>query len=146
VIKVALYSERARQGVVAARELIAQHGLAPDLAGVRAARQLVLAAPEGSPARAVTLGTDFYSASGARDLLMHVQEHRFTTAQLGEMLRPLGLELLGFEFGDPSVPAAYRARFPEDRAATSLENWGRFEDEHPEVFAGMYQFWCAKPA
>ncbi|HSD40734.1 MAG TPA: tetratricopeptide repeat protein [Burkholderiales bacterium] len=146
VMKIALYSERARQGVVAARELIARHGLGADLEGVRAARQLVFAAPEASPARTVTLGRDFYSASGARDLVMHVQEHRFTTAQLAEMLRTLGLELLGFEFGDPSVPAAYLNRFPEDRAATSLENWGRFEDEHPEVFAGMYQFWCAKPA
>jgi tetratricopeptide (TPR) repeat protein/SAM-dependent methyltransferase len=146
VMKLALYSERARQGVVAARELIAQQGLGGDIEGVRAARQLVFAAPEGSPARIVTLGRDFYSASGARDLAMHVQEHRFTTAQLGELLRALGLELLGFEFGDPSVPAAYRQRFPQDPTATSLEHWGRFEDEHPEVFAGMYQFWVAKPA
>lgn len=146
VMKLALYSARARQGVITARELIARHGLGGDIDGVRAARQLVFAAPEGSPARAVLLGTDFYSASGARDLVMHVQEHRFTTAQLGEFLRALGLELLGFEFGDPSVPAAYRARFPEDPAATSLENLGRFEDEHPEVFAGMYQFWVAKPS
>ena len=146
VMKLALYSERARQGVVAARELIARQGLGGDIEGVRAARQLVFAAPEDSPARIVTLGRDFYSASGARDLAMHVQEHRFTTAQLGELLRALGLELLGFEFGDPSVPAAYRQRFPQDPTATSLENWGRFEDEHPEVFAGMYQFWVAKPA
>jgi SAM-dependent methyltransferase len=146
VMKVALYSERARRGVVAARQLIDRHGLGTDLEGVRAARQLVLAEPEGSPARAVTVGKDFYFASGARDLVMHVQEHRFTTAQLGEMLRTLGLELLGFEFSDPSVPATYRRRFPDDPAAASLENWGRFEDEHPEVFVGMYQFWCAKPA
>jgi tetratricopeptide (TPR) repeat protein/SAM-dependent methyltransferase len=145
VMKLALYSERARQGVVAARELIARHGLGGDIDGVRAARQLVFAEPEGSSARIVTLGRDFYSASGARDLAMHVQEHRFTTAQLGELLRALGLELLGFEFSDPSVPAAYRQRFPQDPTATSLENWGRFEDEHPEVFAGMYQFWVAKP-
>jgi tetratricopeptide (TPR) repeat protein/SAM-dependent methyltransferase len=146
VMKLALYSERARQGVIAARELIARHGLGGDIDGVRAARQLVFAAPEGSPARSVTLGTDFYSASGARDLVMHVHEHRFTTARLGELLGALGLELLGFEFSDPTIPAAYRQRFPQDPAATSLENWGRFEDEHPEVFAGMYQFWAAKPA
>jgi hypothetical protein len=75
---------------------------------------------------------------------MHVQEHRFTTAQLGEWLRALELDLLGFEFDDASVPAAYRRRFPEDPAATSLENWGRFEDECPETFAGMYQFWVAR--
>jgi hypothetical protein len=106
----------------------------------------VIAEPESSPARGVTRRHDFYSASGARDLLMHVQEHRFTAAQLGEFLRALGLELLGFEFSDPSIPAAYRRRFPDDPAAASLANWGRFEDEHPEVFAGMYQFWAARAA
>ncbi len=146
VMKLALYSERARRGVVAARELIARHGLRGDIEGLRAARQLVLAEPAGSLAREVTLSRDFYSASGARDLAMHIQEHRFTTAQLGEWLRALELELLGFEFEDPSVPAAYRRRFPRDAAATSLENWGRLEDEHPDIFAGMYQFWVAKPA
>jgi Flp pilus assembly protein TadD/SAM-dependent methyltransferase len=146
VMKLALYSERARTGVVAARELIARAGLGGDREGIRAARQLVLAEPESSPARRVTRGHDFYSASGARDLLMHVQEHRFTAAQLGEFLRALGLELLGFEFADPGVLAAYRQRFPEDPAAASLANWGRFEDEHPEVFTGMYQFWAARTA
>ena len=146
VMKLALYSERARRGVVATRELIARHRLRGDIEGLRAARQLVLAEPAGSPAREVTLSRDFYSASGARDLVMHVEEHRFTTSQLGEWLRALDLELLGFEFQDPSVPAAYRQRFPQDPVATSLENWGRLEDEHPEIFAGMYQFWVAKPA
>lgn len=142
VMKLALYSERARAGVVAARELIARAGLGADPAGIRAARQLVLAEPESSPVRAVTRGGDFYSASGARDLLMHVQEHRFTAAQLGAFLRALGLELLAFEFGDPAIPAAYRERFPDDPDAASAANWERFEEEHPEVFAGMYQFWA----
>lgn len=146
VMKLALYSERARQGVVAARALIARHGLGADLEGVRAARQLVLAQPAGSPVRALALGHDFYSASGARDLVLHVQEHRFTAAQLGDFLRALGLELLGFEFGDPAVPAAYRQRFPDDPAGTALVNWARFEDERPEAFSGMYQFWAARAA
>jgi hypothetical protein len=105
----------------------------------------VLAEPAGSSARGVTLSRDFYSASGVRDLAMHVEEHRFTTVQLGEWLRALALELLGFEFEDPGVLAAYRQRFPRDAVATSLENWGRLEDEHPYIFAGMYQFWVAKP-
>jgi hypothetical protein len=131
---------------VAARELIAHAGLRGDLEGIRAARQLVLAEPESSPVRALALGPDFHSASGARDLLMHVQEQRFTAAQLGEFLRALGLELMGFEFGDPSIPAAYRQRFPDDPAAASLANWGRFEDERPEAFTGMYQFWAARAA
>ncbi|MFO1364232.1 MAG: tetratricopeptide repeat protein [Burkholderiales bacterium] len=100
----------------------------------------------GQPGRGAALGHDFYSASGARDLVLHVQEHRFTAAQLGDFLRALGLELLGFEFGDPAVPAAYRQRFPDDPAGTALVNWARFEDERPEAFSGMYQFWAARAA
>jgi len=145
VMKLALYSERARAGVVAARALIARDGIAPDLAGIRAARELVLALPADSPARAVALGTDFYSASGARDLLLHVQEHRHTLAQLDGMLRTVGLEFLGFEFGDPAPAAAYRERHPDDPAATSLANWARLEDDQPEIFVGMYQFWVLRP-
>ena len=145
VMKLALYSERARAGVVAARALIARHGLEPDLAGVRAARELVLALPADSPERAVTLGTDFYSTSGARDLMLHVQEHRHTLAQLDGMLRAVGLEFLGFEFGDPAPAAAYRDRYPDDPAATSLANWARLEEDQPEIFVGMYQFWVLRP-
>jgi len=146
VMKVALYSELARRGVVAARELIARHALEPDLDGIRAARALVLAAPDDSPARALTQSPDFYSASGARDLVLHVQEHRFSTAQLAASIGALGLEFLGFELADPGVLLAYRARFPDDPTAVSLENWGAFEAERPHVFAGMYQFWVGAPA
>ena len=146
VMKVALYSEVARRGVVAARELIARHGLGADREGIRAARQLILAQPEASPVRPLVHSPDLYSASGARDLVLHVQEHRFTAAQLADSIRALGLEFLGFELADRGVRRAYRERFPEDPTAVSLGNWGRFEAEHPHVFAGMYQFWAGSPA
>ena len=145
-MKVALYSELARRGVVAARELIAQHGLDGELDNIRAARQLVLAQPEDSPARWPAASADFYSASGTRDLLLHVQEHRFTLARVNEAIDSLGLEFLGFEFADPEVPHAYRQRFPEDPALTSLAQWETFEKSSPGVFSGMYQFWVRKPA
>jgi SAM-dependent methyltransferase len=146
VMKIALYSELARTGVVEARAIAAREGLGADLAGVRALRRLVRALPESSPARALALSTDFASASGARDLMLHVQEHRFTTARIAAALDALDLEFLGFEITRPTVLAAYRERFPDDRDARSLERWGRFEAEHPDTFSGMYQFWVAAPA
>jgi Tfp pilus assembly protein PilF/SAM-dependent methyltransferase len=146
VMKLALYSEIGRRGVVAARELIAQRGLGADREGIRAARQLVLAQPEQSAVGPLRHSPDLYSASGTRDLVLHVQEHRFTAAQLADSIRAVGLAFLGFELADRGVLRAYRERFPEDPAAVSLENWGRFEAEHPHVFAGMYQFWAGPPA
>ncbi len=145
VMKLALYSEIARRGVVAARELIGQQGLSADREGIRATRQLVFAQPEQSEVRTLVHSPDLYSASGTRDLLLHVQEHRFTAAQLADSIRALGLEFLGFELVDRSVPRTYRERFPEDPTAVALENWGRFEAEHPHVFIGMYQFWVGSP-
>jgi predicted Zn-dependent protease/SAM-dependent methyltransferase len=145
VMKVALYSETGRRGVVAARELVAGHGLGADREGVRAARQLVLAQPAASSVRPLVHSADLYSASGTRDLLLHVQEHRFTATQLADMIRELGLEFLGFEHTDPAVPRAYRERFPDDPAAVSLANWERFEADHADAFSAMYQFWVGSP-
>ena len=40
--------------------------------------------------------------------------------------------------------AAYRARFPNDVAATDLSNWHAFEEDNPDTFIEMYQFWVQK--
>ncbi|MGB7542817.1 MAG: tetratricopeptide repeat protein [Burkholderiales bacterium] len=145
VMRIALYSELGRRGVVAARELAARLGLGGDMESIRAARKLVFEQPGESPARSLTLSRDFYSASGARDLMLHVQEHRFTTARLRQAIEALGLEFLGFEFTDLAVLRDYQQRHPEDPAAVSLEKWGQYEASNPHIFAGMYQFWVIKP-
>jgi tetratricopeptide (TPR) repeat protein/SAM-dependent methyltransferase len=141
-MRVALYSELGRTAVVAARALIAEQGYAPDPEGIRRCRQHLLALPDGHPARAVTASPDFWSVSGCRDLLFHVQEHRFTVSMIGASLDALGMEFLGFEFDDASVRRAYQEEFPQDAGARSLANWAEFEVRHPQTFGGMYQFWA----
>jgi hypothetical protein len=79
--------------------------------------------------------------SGCRDLIFHVQEHRFTLPQIGAILADLELQFLGFEFSDLSVLADYRSSFPDDSTLTRLDHWHRFELDHPDTFARMYQFW-----
>ena len=39
---------------------------------------------------------DFYSTSGTRDLIFHVQEHRFTIPEISKILKDLNLEFIGF--------------------------------------------------
>ena len=75
---------------------------------------------------------DFYSASGARDLVLHVQEHRFTIPLLASAIAELGVEFLGFEL--PGKPLDL-----------SLEQWDAYESANPDSFASMYQFWIRKP-
>ena len=124
-MKLGLYSELARRHIVAARERV--HGL-----DVRAARARIFALAADDPARRVTALRDFYSASGARDLILHVQEHRFTIPQLASAIAELGVEFLGFEL-------------PGRRMALSLEQWDAYETANPDTFASMYQFWIRKP-
>ncbi|HEX2760482.1 MAG TPA: hypothetical protein VHM27_08210, partial [Rhizomicrobium sp.] len=86
---------------------------------------------------------DFYSISACRDLLFHVQEHRLTLAEIDAFLCDNGLKFLGFAIDD-AVIAAYRRRFPDDTAAIDLAQWQDFENDNPDTFAGMYQFWAQK--
>lgn len=137
VMKLGLYSELGRRHIAAARERVA--GLE-----LREARRRILELPAGHPARGVSAARDFYSASGARDLILHVQEHRFTIPQLARAIDALGVEFLGFEFTDKSSLRHYQSRFPGDPTARSFENWARFEQEHPDTFASMYQFWIRR--
>ena len=145
-MKIGLYSEAARAGVVAARRLIALRGFTAEAEGMRAARKAIFALPPDHPARAVAGSIDFYSLSGCRDLLFHVQEHRFSLPEIANMLTTLRLDFLGFEFEFAATRLAYMREFPDDPAATSLKNWAEFESRHPDAFAAMYQFWVTAAA
>ena len=132
-------SDLARGDVVAARDFIAKRGYKATLDDIRRCRQDVFALDEASPPRAIAWRGDFYASSDCRDLLFHVQEHRFTLPQIKGFLVDNGLGLLGFEH-DADVLLRYRARFPDDPACTDLDHWHAYEQENPRTFARMYQF------
>lgn len=145
LMHIALYSRIAREKLKPARNYIKQAGLGNDAASIRAFRNQVLNAPEGSAlAETALLGRDFYSLSNCRDLLFHVQEHQFTLEQIAAMLEELGLDFLAME-ADPWTLGDYAKFNPADTSARDLAGWHRYELEHPLTFAGMYQFWCQKP-
>jgi hypothetical protein len=144
-MRIGLYSETGRRHIVRARELIARHGWQATPEGIRACRSAILASQGDEWLARVARNEDFYSLSGCRDLLFHVQEHRFSLPQVASMLASLDLHFLGFEFPDGGATAArYRARYPADRTLTDLAGWHQFEQEHPDTFARMYQFWVRK--
>jgi hypothetical protein len=87
---------------------------------------------------------DFYSLSECRDLLFHVQEHRFTIPQIIDALDVLNLKFLGFEMQDQSAIKRFKEKHPKETDLTSLALWHEFEQQHPDTFIGMYQFWCIK--
>jgi SAM-dependent methyltransferase len=146
VLKLGLYSERARAAVTAARARFARAraGVTPGV--VRRFREEVKRRREEGDAEAERLTSffDFYTLSDCRDLVFHVQEQCFTLPRVAAMLKRFGLRFVGFEFASPSAAGLYRKCFPEDDAMMSLSNWEELERDFPHLFAAMYQFWCQK--
>lgn len=144
LMQIGLYSELARGCVVEARELIAREGFEATEDGIREARPRIVEHFRNHD-RSPHTYRDFYSLEECRDLLFHVQEHRFTMPQIAEILDELGLEFVGFQLANGRILNAFRERFPEVEAERSLSEWHTFETENPNTFSGMYQFWVRKP-
>ncbi|BAI76928.1 TPR repeat-containing protein (plasmid) [Azospirillum sp. B510] len=144
VMKLGFYSTIARRPIAALRSFAAERGIAATLEGVRRLRQDILDLPADHPARAVTASPDFFTASGCRDLMLHVHELSTSLPWLEQALDGLDLTLLGFEFEDPAPYSLYRQRFPDDPAMTSLARWTRLEEAHPTLFGRLYQFWVTR--
>jgi len=144
-MRLALYSERGRQDVIAARDYVREQGFDDSAQGVRDFRQALLKLPADHPIFCVSENQDFYSISGLHDLIFNVNENRYSPKELKAMLHQEGLEFLGFDHMNTAVPDQYAAAFPHDPAQRNLENWDAFEKKHPETFGFMYHFWCRKP-
>jgi tetratricopeptide (TPR) repeat protein/2-polyprenyl-3-methyl-5-hydroxy-6-metoxy-1,4-benzoquinol methylase len=144
LMSIALYSEKARSPLAATREFIRATQFPPTPEGIRRCRHAIIGLPAGHPARsAVTTTRDFYSLDQFRDLVMHVQEHRFTLCQIAECLDQLGLRFLRLQCAAATLNR-FKAMFPQDDSETDLDAWDRFETAHPDTFKGMYVFWCCR--
>jgi 2-polyprenyl-3-methyl-5-hydroxy-6-metoxy-1,4-benzoquinol methylase len=144
VMLVGLYSELARQGIVAARRLIADRGYRPIPEDIRRYREEVMAAEDGSLLKSVIQWNDFFATSECRDLLFHVQEHHITLREIKLFLTGAGVQFGGFML-DALTVQRFVTRFPEPAAMTNLDCWQAFETQAPSTFAAMYQFWVHKP-
>jgi SAM-dependent methyltransferase len=144
VMRVALYSTLARRDIEAARRYIAARGLRATAEDIRRCRQEIMAMPQGEPARNAMTLIDFFSLSDCRDLLFHVQERTSTIEEIAAFLRAEKLEFLGFET-EPGTASRYAERFPDDRAKVNLAHWHEFEQDNPDTFIAMYEFWIQKP-
>lgn len=143
LIKIGLYSYEAREIVRTIRQLIQQYDLPITARGIRTMRQAILEGNMPYDFSGITTSQDFYSLSGCRDLLFHVQEHQFITQELDTLLGNEKLNFLGFVTSE-HIRNEYRAIYPEDTRLVNLSNWGAYEQRNPRTFAGMYQFYAQK--
>ena len=95
-MKIGLYSELARHHIVEVRKEITALRVGTSEAEIRKFRQSLAESHDENHQR-LTTSSDFFSLSQMRDLIFHVQEHRFTLPQIKNCLDELGLKFCGFE-------------------------------------------------
>jgi SAM-dependent methyltransferase len=143
LMRLGFYSELARQDIVRVRNLISKEDIGSTSQEIRDYRKHLLELKEHENYGFATSSSDFFSTSACRDLLFHVQEHRLNLKIIADFLKDHDLNFLGFDI-DRSVIRAYKNRFPNDPAATNLDQWRIYEEENPTTFLAMYQFWVQK--
>jgi 2-polyprenyl-3-methyl-5-hydroxy-6-metoxy-1,4-benzoquinol methylase len=141
-MKIALYSEAARQTVVACRNWIEEQGFAATPQGIRDFRQAIMALEDGNPLRDIMNWTDFYSMSMCRDLVFHVQEHRVTLPWIKSALDELQLDCLSMRISNPLHREEYLSKYAGDQDLRNLDALHEYEQQNPETFRDMYSFWC----
>ena len=77
LMKIALYSEFARQNVVKIKNEINQQGIRTSNAAIKSFRNMIIKSSKDHHKHVLRF-LDCYTLSELRDLLFHVQEHRFT--------------------------------------------------------------------
>ena len=140
-MNIGLYSELARQHIVQIRDEIQALGLQPNESDIKTYRQKILDSDKAHH-QLIRRTQDFFSLSEFRDLLFHVQEHRFTIPQIESCLKTLNLTFSGFE--TTRFVQSFRESNPGDEDLYDLSKWGAYEQKNPSTFARMYQFWCQK--
>ena len=143
LMKIGLYSELARQQIVEMREEINQGDSGSSDLAMKSFRSSVLNSDKDHH-KQILNSPDFYSLSTLRDLLFHVQEHRFSIPQIQNCLSELGLKFCGFDAD--KIVQKFRSNNTEADDPYNLDKWSSYEEANPHTFAGMYQFWCQKIA
>ena len=142
-MKIGLYSELARQHIVEMRQEISKAGIGSSDTAMRSFRKSVMSSDQNHYKQIFNF-RDFYSLSELKDLLFHVQEHRFTIPQLQDCLSELGLKFCGFE--SAKIVSHFKLTNSGAGDSYNLDRWHSFEEANPRAFAGMYDFWCQKIA
>jgi len=142
ILRIGLYSKLARQQINAIRDRYASELIADfDIVKLRHMRSRLIQQHRTEPVLEIA---DFYSSSGCRDLLCHVQERQYSTESLQHLLVNCGLRFVGFNFQHDSHGglSLFRELFGDSQAMDNLECWSDVENQMPNLFEEMYIFYA----
>ena len=140
---IGLYSELARQHIANMKEEINHGGNGSSDLAMKSFRNSVINSDKYHH-RKILNSPDFYSLSTLRDLLFHVQEHRFSIPQIKECVTELGLKFCGFE--NKNIVQNFKLNNTGADDPYDLDKWNSYEEANANTFGAMYQFWCQKVA
>ena len=143
LLRLGLYSEIARRSIVEIRNQILEKRVEPTVESMREFRHELINSLRGQHKDFVQ-SSDFFDMSSFRDLLFHVEEHRFNLSQIRDCLDSLGLRFCGFELPADEILMDFKSSYSDSNAPYNLDLWSKYETLNPTVFFGMYQFWCQK--
>ena len=141
LMKIGLYSELARQHIVEIRREISKYSIGSSNEDMKSFRAMMINSDHNRFKKTLN-ASDFYSLSELKDLLFHVQEHRFTIPQIQGCLSELRLKFCGFEAD--KIVSHFKIANTDADDPYDLDKWQTYEEENPNAFVGMYQFWCQK--
>ena len=141
LMRIGLYSEMARKHIIKIREEILEAGIDTSETDMKSFRTKLINS-EKKHHKEILKFTDFYSLSELRDLLFHIQEHRYTLPQIQETLSRLNLKFCGFD--NKNIVSNFKLSQSNINDCYELEKWDIYEQANHNVFSGMYQFWCQK--
>ena len=143
VMQVMVYSTAARLRIRAARQHVSDLLERPiDDHLLRAVRRRLI---EQAPAM-LWDAFDFYTLAGVHDLILHRHEDPFDVTRIMRAIDSLGLELVAFDLPTPYHRRRYLNEHPDDPCFRDARAWASLEKRDPFLFAGMYKFWCRRPA
>ena len=140
-MKIGLYSDLARKNHVKIRNEIKKLGIGSNDLEMKSFRDFIIKSDKDHHER-IRKRFDFYNLSTFRDLLFHVQEHRFTIPKIKDGLNELGLKFCGFE--SDRIVSQFKRNSNHKDDLYNLDKWHVYEKSNPQIFEGMYQFWCQK--
>ena len=144
LIFLGIYSTIGRQQIVATRDWIAAQGYAPTPEDIRRARRDIMRDQPEEMRALLSPASDFWTMSDCRDLIFHVQEHRYTLPEIGEMLDANGLAFLGLGMPNAADRNAFAAEHAAPGDARSISAYHAFETAHPNAFGETYHIWARK--
>ena len=125
------FSELARQHIVEMRQEISKAGIGSSDAAMKLYRKTVMSSDQNHYKQIFNLqGLLEDSLSELKDLLFHVQEHRFTLPQIQDCLSELGLKFCGFE--SPKVVSHFKQTNSGADDPYNLDRWHSYEEANPK--------------